>query len=147
MSQMVPSSKGRCFTEGYSLPRTGGTHSRSSLGTNGEGIKHLVPLLLFWPLWRTSQLRAPVALTEASAATGSQLNFSCRVLTLSQVFLLTLLPIHLLRVNLHFIWPSEGRWTRSHALWHLFVTPFPRLGNYLFSQKTQRTMSEQAAGF
>lgn len=50
MSQLVPSSKGSCFTEGYSPPQGSLYPPNDYLGTKGEGIKCLVPLLLFWPL-------------------------------------------------------------------------------------------------
>lgn len=56
-----------------------------------------------------------MALTEASAATASQLNF-CTGLTLSQVFLPTLLPLNLLRVNLHFRVSLLGRPAKGEAM-------------------------------
>lgn len=107
-----------------------------SLGTKGPGVKSLAPLHLFWPEGHTCS-QVPMAWTETSVGTASKPNF-CTGLTFSQVFLPTLLPLNLLRVNFHFRVGLLGKPAKGKPC---FVKTFPRLCNFLFSQKTQRSMS------
>lgn len=100
-AQMVPSSKGSCFTENYSFPRAACTHPITSLGTKVEGVKACPPHFYSGHSEGHLYFREPMAMTEASVKTVSQLNF-CMGLILSQVFLPTLLPVNPLCLNLHF---------------------------------------------